>query len=196
MLRKVGARQECRAAGQRDGHGCPDVTAGLVYTSTCRPEGQAAAGRLADGSRIAESNTGRRPTPKRCSRRLVWWSNKGNVGALQEITDETYQAAGRQDQFVDLVPRLAELTAGLNRQVNDIITAVDGLNRSLRSGERQGQPGPRTRHAAGAIRVLNKNSGPHRRRVRRTQEAGTVTSRVLSKPSWTSLRISKASIQS
>ena len=56
--------------------------------------------------------------------------NKGNVGALEEITDETYQAvAGRQGQFVDLVPRLAELTAGLNRQVNDIITAVDGLNR-------------------------------------------------------------------
>ena len=51
--------------------------------------------------------------------------NKGNLGALQEITDETYQAfAGRQDQFADLIPRLSELTAGLNRQVNDIIDRI------------------------------------------------------------------------
>ena len=37
--------------------------------------------------------------------------NKGNLGALQDITDELYAAvAGRAGQFADLIPRLAELT--------------------------------------------------------------------------------------
>ena len=38
--------------------------------------------------------------------------NKGNLGALQDITDEAFAAvAGRQGSFADLIPRLAELTS-------------------------------------------------------------------------------------
>ena len=56
--------------------------------------------------------------------------NKGNLGALQDITDETYNAvAGRAGTFADLIPRLAELTSSLDRQTNDIIAAAEGLNR-------------------------------------------------------------------
>ncbi len=56
--------------------------------------------------------------------------NKGNLGALQDITEETYNAvAGREGQFTDLIPRLAELTSSLDRQTNDIIAAAEGLNR-------------------------------------------------------------------
>src|SRR5262249_32858517 len=103
---------------------------GSLHIDLARPSGQPATGRLVDGSSIPESRTGRFPTTEEVFAALGVVVNKGNVGALEEITDETYQAvAGRQGQFVDLVPRLAELTAGLNRQVNDIIDAVDGLNR-------------------------------------------------------------------
>jgi len=56
--------------------------------------------------------------------------NKGNLGALQDITDEFYNAvAGRTGQFADLLPRLAELTSSLDQQTNDIVAAMDGLNR-------------------------------------------------------------------
>src|SRR6202012_1209392 len=94
------------------------------------PKDKPATGRLKDGSKIAESHTGRYTTPEKGLSALGGVVNKGNLSALEEIPDETSQAvAGRQDQFVDLVPRLAELTAGLNRQVDDIIDAVDGVDR-------------------------------------------------------------------
>lgn len=56
--------------------------------------------------------------------------NQGNLGALQDITDEAYAAvAGRAGTFAGLLPRLAELTASLDRQAHDIIAAAEGLNR-------------------------------------------------------------------
>ena len=68
--------------------------------------------------------------------------NKGNLGALQDITDEIYAAvAGRAGSFVDLIPRLAELTGSLQQQTADIIAAADGLNRFAGDpGAQQGQP--------------------------------------------------------
>ncbi len=85
--------------------------------------------------------------------------NKGNLGALQEITDETYQAvAGREGQFTNLVPRLAELTAGLNKQVNDIIAAIDGLDRfSTILANNKDSLGRALDSLPGALLVLNKN---------------------------------------
>lgn len=85
--------------------------------------------------------------------------NKGNVGALEEIIDETHQAvAGRQAQFVNLVPRLAELTAGLNRQVHDIIDALDGLNRvSAILARDKDNLGRALDTLPDAVRVLNQN---------------------------------------
>jgi len=105
---------------------------GSMHVDLARPVGKPAVGRLGDRTcpPIPEANTGRAPTTEEVFSALGVVVNKGNVGALEEITDETYQAvAGRQAQFHDLIPRLAELTSGLNKQVNDIINAVDGLNR-------------------------------------------------------------------
>ena len=98
--------------------------------------------------------------------------NKGNLGALQDITDELYAAvANRTDQFVDLMPRLAELTASLDRQTDDIIAAADALarfsgtlarnNDSLRNAI-DSLPG-------GAARA-QRQPPLHRRRVRRAAQ--------------------------
>jgi phospholipid/cholesterol/gamma-HCH transport system substrate-binding protein len=87
-------------------------------------------GRLRDGSNIPLSRAGRYPTTEEVLSSLGVVVNKGNLGALQDITDETFAAvAGRSGQFVDLVPRLAELTSSLNQQTVDIVSALDGLNR-------------------------------------------------------------------
>lgn len=125
------------------------------------PPGTPAKGRLVDGSKIAEANTGRYPTTEEVFSALGVVVNKGNVGALEEITDETYKAVvGRKGQFVDLVPRLAELTAGLNRQVNDIIVAVEGLNRfSAMLARDKDNLGRALDTLPEALRVLNKNRG-------------------------------------
>jgi phospholipid/cholesterol/gamma-HCH transport system substrate-binding protein len=87
-------------------------------------------GRLADGSNIPLDRTGRYPTTEEVLSSLGVVVNKGNLGALQDITDETYNAvAGRQGSFTDLLPRLAELTSSLDRQTGDIIAAAEGLDR-------------------------------------------------------------------
>jgi phospholipid/cholesterol/gamma-HCH transport system substrate-binding protein len=132
---------------------------GSMHIDLAPPKDKPATGRLQDGSKIAQSHTVRYPTTEEVLSALGVVVNKGNLGALEEITDETYQAvAGRQDQFVDLVPRLAELTAGLNRQVNDIIDAVDGLNRfSTTLARDKDNLGRALDTLPEALRVLNKN---------------------------------------
>jgi len=156
---------------------------GSLHVDLAGPKDKPASGRLVNGSRIAESNTGRLPTTEEVFSALGVVVNKGNVGALEEITDETYQAvAGRQGQFVDLVPRLAELTAGLNRQVNDIITAVDGLNRfaGILANDKDNL-GRALDTLPEAIRVLNKNRDHIVDAFAALKKLATVTSRVLSK---------------
>jgi len=147
------------------------------------PSGTPAKGRLAEGSRIPESKTGRFPTTEEVFSALGVVVNKGNVGALEDITDEFYRAvAGRQGQFVDLIPRLAELTSGLNRQVNDIIDAVDGLNRfSATLARDKDNLGRALDTLPDALRVLNKNRDHIVDAFASLKRLALVTSNVLSK---------------
>ncbi|WP_236949375.1 MCE family protein [Mycolicibacterium goodii] len=103
---------------------------GSQHVELAEPVDEPPEGRLRDGANIALGGAGRYPTTEEVLSSLGMVVNKGNLGALQDITDEVYAAvAGRSGSFTDLVPRLAELTASLDRQTNDIITAADGLNR-------------------------------------------------------------------
>jgi phospholipid/cholesterol/gamma-HCH transport system substrate-binding protein len=103
---------------------------GSEHVEISAPQDQAPVGRLAEGSRIEQARTRRYPSTEDVLSSLGVVVNKGNLGALQDITDETYNAVvGRADSFADLVPRLAELTRSLDQQTGDIITAADGLNR-------------------------------------------------------------------
>ncbi|KUI37676.1 mammalian cell entry protein [Mycobacterium sp. IS-1496] len=103
---------------------------GSQHVELSAPEGEPEIGKLKEGSQIPLDRTGRYPTTEEVLSSLGVVVNKGNLGALQDITDEAYAAvAGRQDKFTDLVPRLAELTTSLDRQTADIIAAAEGLNR-------------------------------------------------------------------
>ncbi|MBU8833176.1 MCE family protein [Mycolicibacterium goodii] len=103
---------------------------GSQHVELAEPVDEPPEGRLRDGANIALGGAGRYPTTGEVLSSLGMVVNKGNLGALQDITDEVYAAvAGRSGSFTDLVPRLAELTASLDRQTNDIIAAADGLNR-------------------------------------------------------------------
>ncbi|OBB62781.1 MCE family protein [Mycolicibacterium monacense] len=103
---------------------------GSQHIELSAPEGEPEIGKLKEGSQIPLDRTGRYPTTEEVLSSLGVVVNKGNLGSLQDITDEAYAAvAGRQDKFTDLVPRLAELTTSLDRQTADIIAAAEGLNR-------------------------------------------------------------------
>lgn len=156
---------------------------GSLHIDLAPPTDQPATGRLGNGSRIPESRTGRFPTTEEVFSALGVVVNKGNVGALEEVTDETYQAvAGRQGQFVDLVPRLAELTSGLNKQVNDIISAAEGLNRvaSILARDKDNL-GRALDTLPEALRVLNKNRDNIVQAFGALNRLARVTSNVLSK---------------
>jgi phospholipid/cholesterol/gamma-HCH transport system substrate-binding protein len=103
---------------------------GSQHVELSAPLDQPPVGELRDGSEIPQSRGGRFPTTEEVLSALGVVVNKGNLGAIQDITQEVSAAvAGRQGQFADLIPRLAELAASLNRQTEDIISAAEGLNR-------------------------------------------------------------------
>jgi phospholipid/cholesterol/gamma-HCH transport system substrate-binding protein len=116
-------------------------------------------GKLGEGSNISLSQTSRYPTTEEVLSSLGMVVNKGNLGALQDITDEAYAAvAGRAGSFAELIPRLAELTASLDQQTNDIIAAADGLNRFASILARSKDNLGRTLDTLpGALKVLNDN---------------------------------------
>jgi phospholipid/cholesterol/gamma-HCH transport system substrate-binding protein len=155
---------------------------GSQHIDLAAPVNKPPVGRLANGSIIQESSTSRYPTTEEVLSALGVVVNKGNLGALQEVTDETYRAvAGRQGQFTNLVPRLAELTAGLNRQVNDIIVAAEGLDRFSAILARSTDSLGRTLATLpDALRVLNKNRDHIIEAFAALRRVATVASHVLS----------------
>lgn len=97
----------------------------LAESATEAPEGA-----LTDGATIPLQRAGRSPTTEEVLSTLGVVVNKGNLGALQDITDELYSAvAGRAGQFTNLLPQLADLTASIDRQSTDIVNATESINR-------------------------------------------------------------------
>lgn len=132
---------------------------GSQHVELSEPVGQAPQGRLKQDSEIPLAHTARYPTTEEVLSSLGLVVNKGNLGALQDITDETYAAvAGRAGQFADLIPRLAELTKSLEQQTDDIVSAMDGLNRFASILARSKDSLGRTLETLpGAIKVLSDN---------------------------------------
>jgi phospholipid/cholesterol/gamma-HCH transport system substrate-binding protein len=134
---------------------------GSQHVELASPVNQPAEGRLKEGSNIPMSQAGRYPTTEEVLSSLGVVVNKGNLGALQDITDETYAAvAGRAGSFADLVPRLAELTSSLDQQTADIIAAAEGLNRFAGILARgKDSLGRALDSLPAALKVLNDNRG-------------------------------------
>jgi len=155
---------------------------GSQHVELAIPNDQPSVGRLVNGSTIQESRTNRYPTTEEVLSALGVVVNKGNLAALQDITDETYKAfAGRESQFADLVPRLAQLTAGLNNQVNDIVAAIDGLDRfSGILASNKDSLGRTLDSLPGALLVLNENRDKIVEAFGALKKVATVASHVLS----------------
>lgn len=78
---------------------------GSQHVELAEPVGQPGVGQLTNGSTIPLERIGRYPTTEEVLSALGVVVNKGNLGALQDITDEMYNAiAGRDGTFTDLIP--------------------------------------------------------------------------------------------
>ncbi|MEO3758284.1 MCE family protein [Mycobacterium sp. B14F4] len=154
---------------------------GSQHIELAEPGDQPGIGKLKNGSNIPLDRTGRYPTTEEVLSSLGVVVNKGNLGALQDITDETYNAiAGRQGTFTDLIPRLAELTSSLDRQTADIIAAMEGLNRFAGVLARSRDSLGRTLDSLpAALQVLNDNRANIIDAFGALQRFATVASRIL-----------------
>ncbi|TLH80739.1 MCE family protein [Mycolicibacterium cosmeticum] len=154
---------------------------GSQHVQLAAPEGKAI-GKLKQGSNIPLGSIGRYPTTEEVLSSLGVVVNKGNLGALQDITDEAYAAvAGRSGSFAELLPRLAELTSSLDQQTNDIIAAADGLNRFASMLARSKDNLGRTLDTLpNALKVLNDNRSNIVDAFQALQKFATVGARVLS----------------
>ena len=123
------------------------------------PQGQPSQGELRNNDTIELSRTSSYPTTEEVLSALGVVVSKGNLGALQDITNEAYAAfVGRQGSFADLIPRLADFTASLNQQTNDIIATAEGLNRFADILARHKDSLSRTLDTLpAALKVLNDN---------------------------------------
>lgn len=154
---------------------------GSQHVQLTAPEGKGV-GKLAEGSNIPLGRIGRYPTTEEVLSSLGVVVNKGNLGALQDITDEAYAAvAGRAGSFAELLPRLAELTSSLDQQTNDIISAADGLNRfASMLAQSKDNLGRTLDSLPSALKVLNDNRSNIVDAFGALQKFATVGARVLS----------------
>ncbi|WP_197417556.1 MCE family protein [Mycobacterium sp. GA-2829] len=155
---------------------------GSQHIELAAPKDEPAVGRLKDGSQIPLDRTGRYPSTEEVLSSLGVVVNKGNLGALQDITDEAYTAvAGREGTFADLIPRLAELTSSLDRQTNDIIAAMEGLDRFAGILSRSRDSLGRTLDTLpAALEVLNNNRANIVEAFGALRSFAVIASRVLS----------------
>jgi len=155
---------------------------GSQHIALAPPVDQAPVGELREGAQLPLSDGSRAPTTEEVLSALGTVVNKGNLGALQDITQELYNAvAGREGQFAGLIPRLAELTASLNRQTDDIIATAEGLNRFASVLARSKDDlGRALDTLPNALKVLNENRGHIVDAFAGLQRLGTVASRILS----------------
>ena len=154
---------------------------GSQHVELASPLNEPPVGELRDGIQIPLSQGSRYPTTEEVLSALGVVVNKGNLGALQDITQELSTAvAGREGQFAGLIPRLAELATSLNRQTEDIIAAAEGLNRFAGILARNKDSlGRALDTLPAALRVLNENRAQIVDAFAALQRLGTVASRVL-----------------
>lgn len=103
---------------------------GSYHIELGAPKGEAAQGRLRDGSVIALAGGGAYPSTEQTLAALSLVLNGGGLGQLQDITEALSTAfRGREHDLRSLIGELDKFAAYLNDQSGDIIAATDSLDR-------------------------------------------------------------------
>lgn len=155
---------------------------GSQHVALAEPDDVPPMGKLSEGSEILLTHSDRYPTTEEVLASLGMVVNNGNLGALQDVTEEMYAAVvGRTEGLNTLIPRLAELTGSLEQQTGDIIAALDGLNRfSGKLAANKEHLGKALESLPAALGVLNDNSTVMVDAFAALGRMGEVAARVLS----------------
>lgn len=155
---------------------------GSQHIELAAPDTAHPIGHLASGATVPITQAANYPTTEEVLSSLGIVVSKGNLGALQDITDELYAAViGRAGQFDGLIPRLAELAAAVDRQTGDIIASAEGLNRVTRTLAAGNDKLARALDALPeALHVLNDNAENVVNAFAALKRLSEVTSRLLS----------------
>jgi phospholipid/cholesterol/gamma-HCH transport system substrate-binding protein len=103
---------------------------GEKYVALSAPTDAPASGTLRDGSVIPLSRTGTNPEVEEVLSALSALLNGGGVAQLHTITVELNNAlGGREQNLRDFLSQLTTFVGGLNQQRDDIIQALDGINK-------------------------------------------------------------------
>lgn len=103
---------------------------GEKYVALSAPTDAPASGSLHDGSVIPLSRTGRNPEVEEVLSALSALLNGGGVAQLHTISVELNKAlSGREQNLRDFLSQLNTFVGGLNKQRDDIIRALDGIDK-------------------------------------------------------------------
>ncbi|MCA1004947.1 MCE family protein [Rhodococcus hoagii] len=111
---------------------------GSQHVELAPPVGIAPQGRLSDGDLIPLDRAGTFPTTEQTLSSLSVVLNGGGIAQLQDITSELNKALdGREDSVRDLLPQLDTLVGSLDKQRNEIVSAMEGVNRLAATAAKQ-----------------------------------------------------------
>ncbi|TCO46674.1 MCE family protein [Actinocrispum wychmicini] len=103
---------------------------GEKYVQLRSPVGEQPQGRLAEGAVVPLSRTNRNPEVEEVLGALSMLLNGGGVGQLHDIVTEMNKAlSGNETQVRSLLSNVNTLVANLDGQRDNIVRAIDGLNK-------------------------------------------------------------------
>jgi phospholipid/cholesterol/gamma-HCH transport system substrate-binding protein len=103
---------------------------GSLHIELAPAPGVPPTGTLHDGSLIPLSAAGAYPSTEQTLTAISMLLNGGGIGQIQDITEAfSIALAGRDTDLRDLISQLETFTAQVNAQTDDIIAALDAVNR-------------------------------------------------------------------
>jgi phospholipid/cholesterol/gamma-HCH transport system substrate-binding protein len=154
---------------------------GEKYVALLPPSGTAPAGRLADGDDIPLSATSRNPEVEEVLGALSFVLSGGGIGQLHTISTElNTMMNGRTQDMRDLLGRINTLVTSLDGQKDDIIRAMEGIDRLSATLNREGRTIGEAIDAMGpAVKVLNDQHQALMTMLRELDKLGQVGTRVI-----------------
>lgn len=157
---------------------------GEKYLALIQPPGYHGGGpRLHDGDRIPLSRTAKNPEVEEVLGALSMLLSGGGIGQLRTISIEMNNMLnGRQDQARHLLQNLDRMVAGLDEQKQNIIVAMDSVNRlSATLVKERDTIGAALDSMGPALKALNRQHGALMTMLRQLDKLGAVGTRVLNR---------------
>jgi len=154
---------------------------GEKYVALIDPVDTAPTGRLAEGDDIPLSSTGRNPEVEEVLGALSFVLSGGGIGQLHTISTELNKMMnGRTDEMRDLLGRIKTLVGGLDDQKDDIITAMEAVDRLSGTLNKESKSIGAAIDAIGpAVKVLDEQHQALATMLRELDRLGSVGTRVI-----------------